>query len=149
MSGVGYTLMILLIIAFIVALIKFSRISFKIYSFLIAVLLIYLIILFGHSQTNVKIQMKSALNSLTTKTILSDDSSEQDVKEIVNSKHPLKIEDIRIIDPNSGVDYALNKYRTAYVKINNTNYVVKVVCYMVPVPWVPFEDWQLDEVNKK
>jgi hypothetical protein len=89
-------------------------------------LLIYLIILYGYSQTNVKIQIKSALSSLTTKTILSDDSSEQNGKDIVNSKHPLKIEDIRIKDRNSGVDDALNKYRTANIKINNADYVVKV-----------------------
>jgi multisubunit Na+/H+ antiporter MnhC subunit len=145
----AYILILICIIGFFVSLVKIHKLRKKIYTSLACVLVIALIVLLGHSKENVDIQSRQALNQLTTKQVLSDDSDKNAVKEVVESPRPLKIQDLKVTNKNTAPDDSLNEYSEELVKINNKDYAVEAVCFMVPFPWVPFEQWQINQVHLK
>lgn len=136
--GIGAALFILFMV--IIGFLKI-KLSIKLFlSIIVAVVIMFTIVVIGHSDWNREFLLKTKLNNLEEFSGLNHLSDPAAVQEIVDAEHPLKI---NILSSEKTPDYTYQNV----VEINGKLYKVRTIAYTYPLPWAVYENWQLNQIN--
>ncbi|MDP4164460.1 MAG: hypothetical protein Q8906_16850, partial [Bacillota bacterium] len=146
MSDAGATLsMLLLLILMIVILFLRRSMVTKLTISLIAIFLIISIPVIGHSDWNKKTRLIYDLNHLKTNRAFGPSTDIKVVKEITNLQHPLQIKRLSSVkQPFDGGTL----FSDEVVEINGKRYNIRLACYLTPLPFTPYETWEINSITK-
>ncbi|WP_433747680.1 hypothetical protein [Falsibacillus pallidus] len=138
--------MLLLVCLLLILVIIVLRKKIPNYPFVVSGLILFflLLILIGHTEANFKFQAKSDLENLKENTQLNFDSDKLAKEKIVDSKHPLAIKTLVI---NSDYGDKTNPVKRVLVRINHTEYKATFISHNSPLPFSPFEKWDMNQIE--
>lgn len=140
---------VIIVLFMVIFVILFSSLMFKnmVIKIISAALILTLLIsipCIGHSDWNREYKLKAGINNLRLEdiTIYSDKNA---VKEIISSPRPIQI------NTSSGLkiqNEGSTLFFTQVVQIEDKSYSIRMVCYMYPLTWTPYQTWEVNLIRR-
>ncbi|KJE29138.1 hypothetical protein LG52_2284 [Geobacillus kaustophilus] len=133
---------LILVLIFVIVFNDFISKKLLRYLFPCLIILIFLIPLIGHSNLLLNYQLRTQLDKLSVDKVnfLSDKKA---VEEINSLDHPLRFKILsKTKKRNNMFDFVIK------TEDNKHKYLIRMVNYTEPFKWVPFNDFQINQVNK-